>query len=179
MFPPASIRSRAARRATSPGIDTDKSLKDIKPPSRTTQARPSVLAAQHAAGVSKKSKRGRKSEMSAKARRRHEKGLEMAEAISERTSRKVQKSLESGRNVKERAAAWEKINKVAEAEVEGPVEEAEEEGEEKEGGWETDDDMAGAAEDTLTAPPPLRSMHAGPEPAQIPLPPVDDDDEIL
>lgn len=102
----------------------------------------------------------------------------MAEAISERTSRKVQKSLESGRNVKERARAWEQINKVAEEEVEGPVEE-EVEGEEKEGGWETDDDMAGAVEDTLTAPPPLQSMHAGPEPAQIPLPPVDDDDEIL
>lgn len=177
MFSSASIRSRAARRATSPSIDTDKSLKEIKPPSRTTQARPSVLAAQHAAGVSKKSKRGRKSEMSAKARRRHERGLEMAEAITERTSRKVEKSLGRGRNVKERSRAWEQINKVAEAEVEAQVEEKE--GEEKEGGWETDDDMAGAAEDTLTAPPPLQSMHAGPEPAQIPLPPMDDDDEIL
>ncbi|RSM05660.1 hypothetical protein CEP52_006133 [Fusarium oligoseptatum] len=100
-----SIHSRAARRATSPSIDADKSLK-----------RP-----QHSAGVSKKSKR--KTAMSAKARRRHEKGLEMAEAVIERTRSKVEKSKGRGRSIQLRSKAWEEINRVA---AEEGVEEDEE-----------------------------------------------------
>ncbi|KAH7008775.1 Alb1-domain-containing protein [Ilyonectria destructans] len=167
-----SSRSRAARRATSPGIDTDKSLKDVKPPSSTTATtRPSVLAVHQSAGVQKKSKSGRKSQMSARARRRHEKGLEMAEAIIERTYHKVEKSIDRGRSVKQRSKAWEDINKIAEAE-----EQREKELKEAEGGdgWETDEDMGGANGDAVTAP-----AVAAPVPAAaVPLP-MDDDDEIL
>ncbi|RTE69881.1 hypothetical protein BHE90_015725 [Fusarium euwallaceae] len=161
-----SIHSRAARRATSPSIDADKSLKDVKPPPRSAPHRPSVLAAQHSAGVSKKSKR--KTAMSAKARRRHEKGLEMAEAVIERTRSKVEKSKGRGRSIQLRSKAWEEINRVA---AEEGVEE--DEVEKRNGGVELDEDMGGADEETLTA---LVVPDAAP--AAVPLP-VDDDDEIL
>ncbi|RSL64759.1 hypothetical protein CEP54_004548 [Fusarium duplospermum] len=162
----ASIHSRAARRATSPSIDADKSLKDVKPPPRSAPHRPSVLAAQHSAGVSKKSKR--KTAMSAKARRRHEKGLEMAEAVIERTKSKVEKSKGRGRSIQLRSKAWEEINRVA---AEEGVEE--DEVEKRNGGVELDEDMGGADEETLTAP-----VVPDAAPAAVPLP-VDDDDEIL
>ncbi|RSL39189.1 hypothetical protein CEP53_014243 [Fusarium sp. AF-6] len=162
-----SIHSRAARRATSPSIDADKSLKDVKPPPRSAPHRPSVLAAQHSAGVSKKSKR--KTAMSAKARRRHEKGLEMAEAVIERTRTKVEKSKGRGKSIQLRSKAWEEINRVA---AEEGVEE-DGEVEKKSGGVELDEDMGGADEETLTAP-----VVPDAAPAAVPLP-VDDDDEIL
>ncbi|KAF7536931.1 hypothetical protein G7Z17_g12952 [Cylindrodendrum hubeiense] len=169
-----SSRSRAARRATSPGIDLDKSLKDVKPPTSTTSTtRPSVLAVHQSAGVSKKFKGGRKSQMSAKARKRHEKGLEMAEAIIERTHKKVEGSIDRGRSVKQRSKAWEDINKIAEAE-ELRLKELQMKKEAEGGdGWETDEDMATATGETVTAP-----AVAAPAPAAVPLP-MDDDDEIL
>ncbi|KAH7160324.1 Alb1-domain-containing protein [Dactylonectria estremocensis] len=169
-----SSRSRAARRATSPSIDTDKSLKDVKPPSRAAaNARPSVLAVHQSAGVQKKSKGGRKSQLSAKARRRQEKGLEMAEAIIERTYRKVEKSIDRGRGVKQRAKTWEDINKIAEAEEQREKELATKEADGGDG-RETDEDMGGANKQTLTAP-----VVAAPTPADVVPLPMDDDDEIL
>jgi Alb1 len=90
-------------------------LKDIKPPQRDAPLRPSVLAVQRSAGVTKKTKGGRKSQLSAKARKRQERGLQMAEAVMERTSKKVEKSKGRGKNIVERSQAWEKINKEAEA----------------------------------------------------------------
>lgn len=136
-----SKHSRAARRATSPSIDLDKSLKDLKPPPRHTSAvsaandRPSVLAVHRSAGVQKKARVGRKSQMSARARRRHEKGLEMAEAIAERTSTKLQRSLGRERTVKDRSKAWEQINRLAEEQDE--LERKAAEGEQ----WETEEEM--------------------------------------
>lgn len=113
-----SKHSRAARRATSPGIDTDKSLKEIQPPRQTKFERPSVLAVHHSAGVQKKSGK-RKGQLSAKAKRRQQRGMEMAEAIMERTSKKVQKSSKSQRTVQERRKAWEDINRLAAEENDG------------------------------------------------------------
>lgn len=89
--------------------------------------------------------------MSSKARKRHERGLEMAEAVIERTSKKKQKSFARSRNIQERAKAWEEINKEAEA-MEAEAEEgrktrtvfnaahAEDEA------WETDEDKPSAGE---------------------------------
>ncbi|KAJ4313536.1 hypothetical protein N0V84_009354 [Fusarium piperis] len=163
-----SIHSRAARRATSPSIDADKSLKDVKPPPRSAPHRPSVLAAQHSAGVSKKSKR--KGAMSAKARRRHEKGLEMAEAVIERTKSKVERSKGRGRSIQLRSKAWDEINRVAAAE--GAVE-GDDEVEKRTEAVELDQDMEVADDETLTPP-----VIPDAVPAAVPLP-VDDDDEIL
>lgn len=94
----------------------------------------------------------------------------MAEAVGERTKEKVEKSRGRGRSVKERSRKWEDINKAAGFEVLAEGGEGEKEG------WETDEDMGGA-EETVVAP--MQDVVAAVEPAQVPLPPIDDDDEIL
>ncbi|KAI1498492.1 Alb1-domain-containing protein [Biscogniauxia marginata] len=104
-----SIRSRAARRATSPSIDTDKSLKNVQAPPESVDHRPSILSIHHGAGVSKKPKKGRN--MSSKARKRHERGQDRAIAIIERTERKVAKSKGQARNIHSRRKAWDEVNK--------------------------------------------------------------------
>ncbi|KAI9743162.1 MAG: hypothetical protein M1818_003457 [Claussenomyces sp. TS43310] len=113
-----SVHSRAAKRASSPSIDTDKSLKNIKPPVESTNNRPSVLAVHQGAGVSKKSKNGRKSGLSSKAKRRQEKAVDRAEAVMDRTEGKIEKSRGKARTVQDRAKAWEEHNrKIAAARV--------------------------------------------------------------
>ncbi|KAJ9142571.1 hypothetical protein NKR19_g7163 [Coniochaeta hoffmannii] len=104
-----SVHSRAARRATSPGIDTDKSLKNVQPPPESVNIRPAVLAAHHAGGVTKKTKR--KSQLSHKARLRQERNLERAEAIAERTALKVQKSKGQARVIQSRKKTWDELNR--------------------------------------------------------------------
>ncbi|PSS00744.1 Alb1-domain-containing protein [Coniella lustricola] len=107
---PPSIHSRAARRATSPSINTDKSLKAVQAPEESLNQRPSVLGIHQNAGVSKRIKRSRKSVLSSRARKRHERGLERAEEIVDRTANKVAKSKESARNIDSRRKAWDEIN---------------------------------------------------------------------
>ncbi|RFU30098.1 hypothetical protein B7463_g6255, partial [Scytalidium lignicola] len=104
-----SLHSRAAKRASSPSIDTDKSLKDVKPPAESKTYRPSVLAVHQSAGISKKKNNGRA--LSAKARRRQEKGLDRAEVVMDRTEKKVEKSKGKARTIQERAKGWEELNK--------------------------------------------------------------------
>ncbi|KAI1336215.1 Alb1-domain-containing protein [Xylariaceae sp. FL0016] len=103
-----SVHSRAARRATSPSIDTDKSLKDVQPPTESVNHRPSVLSIHHGAGISKKQKKGRN--LSSKARKRQEKAQDRAAAIMERTERKVGKSKGQARNIETRRKTWNEIN---------------------------------------------------------------------
>ncbi|KAI1377459.1 Alb1-domain-containing protein [Hypoxylon crocopeplum] len=103
-----SIHSRAARRATSPGIDTDKSLKNVQPPAESADYRPSVLSIHQGAGVTKKVKKGRN--MSTKARRKHEKEQDRAATILERTEKKVAKSKGQARTMQSRRKAWDDIN---------------------------------------------------------------------
>ncbi|KAH8909035.1 hypothetical protein BR93DRAFT_926148 [Coniochaeta sp. PMI_546] len=104
-----SAHSRAARRATSPGIDTDKSLKNVQPPPESINIRPAVLAAHHGGGVTKKTKR--KSQLSHKARLRQERNLERGEAIAERTALKVQKSKGQARVIQSRKKTWDELNR--------------------------------------------------------------------
>jgi Alb1 len=106
-----SIHSRAARRASSPSIDTDKSLKNVKPPPESLNHRPSILAIHQGSGVTKKTKHGRKAVLSAKAKRRQEKGLDRAETVMDRIEVKVQKSKGRARAVQERRRAWEELNR--------------------------------------------------------------------
>ncbi|KAK4082779.1 uncharacterized protein Triagg1_1669 [Trichoderma aggressivum f. europaeum] len=176
-----SKRSRAARRATSPSINTDKSLKDVSLPSAksdsSASARPSVLAARHSAGVTKKSRRGR--QLSAKGRRRQEKGLEMAEAFVERTGKKLEKSLGKAKVVQARSKKWDDINKDVQetrANAFAVLSQGgnDEDGDEANGGeWETDDDMDG--DDGA------KTKTTNTTTAAVPAPPVldDDDDEIM
>lgn len=69
-----------------------------------------MLAIHQGAGVSKKAKQGRKAVMSSKARKRHEKDLERAEAIMERTALKVQKSKIQARKIQSVKKTWDELN---------------------------------------------------------------------
>jgi hypothetical protein len=172
----ASVHSRAAKRASSPGIDLDKSLKDVKPPETKTQ-RPSVLAIHQGAGISKKSKNGRKAVLSAKAKRRQEKGMDRAEAVMDKKEKKVEKSKGKARTVQERAKAWDELNKrmlakkareealaLEKLEKENWVDEDEEKMEDVE----VEDDFA------------TKSAVSAAVPESIPLPlPTEEEDEIL
>ncbi|KAI2643497.1 Alb1-domain-containing protein [Xylaria nigripes] len=103
-----SKHSRAARRATSPSIDTDKSLKNVQRPPDSIDNRPSILAIHHGAGVSKKQKKGQA--LSSKARKRQEKAQDRAVAIMERTEKKVIHSKTKSRITQKRGRVWEEIN---------------------------------------------------------------------
>lgn len=111
--------------------------------------------------------------MSSKARKRHERGLEMAEAVVERTSKKKEKSFARSRNIQERAKAWEDINKEAEAE-EAQAEALRQTrnkfdtGNAEDGAWETDEDE------------PVDSKTAAPDAAAAPDSELrDDDDDVI
>ncbi|KAG5940151.1 hypothetical protein E4U59_002627 [Claviceps monticola] len=138
---PPSKHSRAARRATSPSINTDKSLKSVAPPSRSSDIRPSVLEVHRSAGVTKKTRPARKARLSSKMRKRHEKGLEMAAAVTERTGKKLEKSIGRARVVVERSRAWEEVNRRV---GEGGFGALVDEGDEME--WDTEEEEGGEVE---------------------------------
>ncbi|KAI3323291.1 hypothetical protein HD806DRAFT_107451 [Xylariaceae sp. AK1471] len=103
-----SVHSRAARRATSPSINTDKSLKNVQPPPESVDHRPSVLSIHHGAGVTKKQKKGRT--LSTRARKRHEKAQDRAAIIMERTEKKVTLSKDQSRTIQSRRKVWDAVN---------------------------------------------------------------------
>ncbi|KAF2279946.1 uncharacterized protein EI97DRAFT_358578, partial [Westerdykella ornata] len=103
----ATIHSRAARRAVSPSIDLDKSIKTATPDSpKQKAAKPHVLASQNA-GVSKKTK---SKPLKRQQRLRHLKGLERAADNLDKLELKVQKSVAREKNVRERRKGWEEVN---------------------------------------------------------------------
>jgi hypothetical protein len=143
----------------------------LKPPSRSSAPRPSVLAAHQSAGIHKKARRGR--QLSAKARRRHEKGIEMAEAVIERTGQKVKRSVGHQRVIKERSKAWDKVNKDVDVDAPGADDDDEEDaksGDDK--AWETDEEMDGDA-DAAASKKDVSTTAAAPKTTDS------DDDEIL
>lgn len=101
------------RRAESPSINTDKSLKQVRLPQESADHRPAVLAAHHTGGVTKKSKSGRKAVLSTRARRRQEKSMDRAEAIMDRTAVKVQRSKGSLKVIQSRKKTWDEVNRDA------------------------------------------------------------------
>ncbi|KAJ8065006.1 hypothetical protein OCU04_007309 [Sclerotinia nivalis] len=169
-----SVRSRAAKRASSPSIDTDKSLKNVKAPTETVY-HPQVLSPHQGAGVSKK-KNGRKSQLSSKAKRRQDKGLDRAEAVMDRTSTKIEKSKYRGRNVQERAKTWETLNKKAQEAVQAAIEKENEVSEEEDV---EDDHSQGEIEMDDASAAPVAPI-ATDAVQSIPLPtPLEDEEEIL
>lgn len=132
--------------------------------------------------MTKKTKRGRKAVPSTRARKRHERGLERAEAIVDRTSTKVLKSKKSAANIEGRRKGWDEINAQAVAKARssnkfaGLADGADEDDEEDV--EELDDEMWEADKGTpVVASEPPKSM-AGSRHAPPP-PPQDDDEEIL
>jgi hypothetical protein len=61
--------------------------------------------------VTKKSKNGRKSVLSSKAKRRQERGMDRAEAVMDKKEKKVEKSRGRARTVQERSRAWDELNR--------------------------------------------------------------------
>lgn len=112
--------------------------------------------------------------MSAKARRRHERGLQMAEAVAERTSKKVEQSKGRGRAIQNRSKGWEEINKKAQ-DNEHAGDTPSDDADDKNKGWETDDDMDTGDKAAATT----ESAFAAQPPADEGFLPVDDDEEIL
>ncbi|RYP76861.1 hypothetical protein DL770_007144 [Monosporascus sp. CRB-9-2] len=142
-----SKHSRSARRATSPSIDTDKSLKDVRPPAESINHRPSILAIHHGAGVSKKAKKARN--MSSKARRRQEKAQDRAAAVIERTELKAAKSKGQARTIQTRRKTWDDINvQIPQSKKKSDKDEDSEEEDDGDGGSELDDVMGEAEEGT-------------------------------
>lgn len=105
----ASMHSRAARRAPSPGLKLEKSIIDTKPGDSSIHPRPVIPAAQEARISSKIGSRGG-TILSTKARRRHKRGLDRAEAVGDRTATKIQKSRARARGTLERAQTWDAVN---------------------------------------------------------------------
>ena len=89
------MHSRAARRATSPSINTDKSLKTVKVPDT-----PAKLPVHRGAGVTKRKAKAKP--LSRQQRLRQEKGLERAVAVMDQTERKVERSTRRGKTANER-----------------------------------------------------------------------------
>ncbi|TVY62855.1 hypothetical protein LSUE1_G007939 [Lachnellula suecica] len=172
---PASIHSRAAKRASSPGIDLDKSLKDLKPPTASKTSRPSVLAVHQGAGVTKKSKNGRKSVLSSKARKRQEKGLDRAEAVMDKKEKKIEKSRGRAKTVQERSKAWEEQNKkILAKKAQDEADRLEKEN------WEDEDEMEEDAEDAVAEGETVEKEMKDVVPESVPLPaPQEDEDVIL
>lgn len=177
-----SLHSRAARRATSPSIDTDKSLKTVRPPAASLNQRPSVLGLHQNAGVSKKASRGRKAVRSTRARRRHERGLERAEEIVDRTANKIAKSKRAASHIAERKKAWEDVNgsvgknKVGSSNMFAGLAAAtggDDEEDDEEDGWEDDEGGDDEMADAAPAAPKTTAAVAPPAPGD------DDDEEIL
>lgn len=130
--------------------------------------------------MTKKTKRGRKAVLSTRARKRHERGLERAEEIVDRTSNKVLKSKKSAANIAGRRRGWDEINAQAGAagsnKFAGLADGGDDDDEDVE---ELDDEMWEADKGTpVVASAPPKSM-AGSRHAPPPPPPGDDDEEIL
>jgi Alb1 len=103
----ANPRSRAAKRAASPSIDTDKSIKDAR---RATDATP-VLAARHNGGIQKAKKKVKP--MKRGQRARQEKGLARAEAVTAQMEKKVEEIQTKAKKRNQRRAIWEEVNEAS------------------------------------------------------------------
>ncbi|KAK5103935.1 hypothetical protein LTS08_003359 [Lithohypha guttulata] len=103
-------RSRAARRATSPSINTDKSLKEAP---RATETTP-ILAAYKGAGIHKKAK---KKQLSHAQRQRQEKVLQKAEAVHDILESKRADASSRLKRRQGRRALWDDINDTSTEEV--------------------------------------------------------------
>ena len=97
-----SLRSRAARRGTSPSIDTDKTLKAVEPPVETVQLQTNVLGLRNGGITKKKTQKP----MSRQQRLRQQKALERADRNIDKLDRKVATSVQKEKRVKARRVCY-------------------------------------------------------------------------
>ncbi|KAL2357561.1 Alb1-domain-containing protein [Cryomyces antarcticus] len=175
---PASANSRASRRAESPSLNLDKSTTSVKPPVDDAAARPAVLGAQNA-GISKRKKQ---KPMSRQQRLRHQKGLERADIVIDKTEKKIAKSAIKGKVVKERSAAWEDLNgkitgEIQPAKLPKLIDRTHEDAMEEDAGWEDVSEEAVVVDQATHA---VSGAEREVKIAEEPLPSATDDlDEVL
>ncbi|KAJ5629857.1 hypothetical protein N7528_003514 [Penicillium herquei] len=99
--------TRAARRAASPSLELDRSLRSAPRAESPAAERPSVLAERRSSGIQKKQK-GKN--LTRAQRLRQQKGMDRAEAVLDQLEIKKAKSVSRAKNVKARAADWEALN---------------------------------------------------------------------
>lgn len=120
--------------------------------------------------------------MSTRARKRHERGLERAEEIVDRTSNKVLKSKKAAANIAVRKKGWDDINALAGTEAAGARLAGVNkfaglaEGNDDEDVEEVDDEMWEAEQGTPVV---AAAASSTTIPVDAPPPPQDDDEEIL
>lgn len=120
--------------------------------------------------MTKKSRNGRKSVLSAKAKRRQERGLDRAEAVMDKKEKKIEVSKGRARTVQERAKAWDDLNKKIAAKK------AREEAMEKENWAEEQEGMEDVEDEAIVD----EAMAVEVIAQSTPLPePVEDEEEIL
>ncbi|KIX08744.1 uncharacterized protein Z518_03401 [Rhinocladiella mackenziei CBS 650.93] len=105
--PTTNPKSRASKRAASPSINVDESLRDAP---RASDATP-ILSARPNGGVTKL-KRKQKS-LTRGQRRRHEKGLARAEVVLDQLAKKVDDASSRLRRRRERKSMWDEVNGTA------------------------------------------------------------------
>ncbi|CAL5870859.1 uncharacterized protein PFLUO_LOCUS5100 [Penicillium psychrofluorescens] len=106
---PLSQHSRAARRAASPSLDLDKSLRTLPRAESPTGQHSSVLSERANSGVQKRQKKGKN--VSKAQRLRQQKGLERAEAVVDQMQVKLAKSANRQKTINSRRADWEDTNR--------------------------------------------------------------------
>ncbi|OCT45136.1 hypothetical protein CLCR_06332 [Cladophialophora carrionii] len=100
----ANPRSRASKRATSPSIDVDKSIKQAP---RASDATP-ILAARPNGGITKSKKKQKP--LTKGQRRRQERGLARAEVVQDQMSKKVEDAAGRLKKRRERKGMWDEVN---------------------------------------------------------------------
>ena len=110
-----SVRSRAARRGAEPARAD---LESIKPPKEETDYKPWLHNAQNA-GIQKKAK---KKQLTTAQKKRQEKALEKADAITSKHEKKVEDSKKRSARTQARAKQWEDLNDKLVAEKEAKEE---------------------------------------------------------
>jgi len=174
-----SLHSRAARRAESPSLNTDKSLKSVKPPSSNPHVH--IFSAQNAGIRKKKSKPLKRGQ-----RLRQQKGIERADIVKEQIDTKLKKSMGKLKTIKDRRKDWLALNEKLESNGEtrtvakGKFAALDDEMWEDEGEGENklDEGLEGGA---VLKPGAVVALPIHQAPADIPLPPAAEDeiDEIL
>ena len=115
--------------------------------------------------------------MSTKARKRQEKQLDRAEAVMDRTAKKIERSRGQMKIINSRKKTWDDVNKHIPGKPTKGAEILDHDEHDKAAlAWETDEEMDGADETTLSAPVTEPVVEA----AQVPLPAAEGfEDEIL
>ncbi|KAF2489933.1 hypothetical protein BU16DRAFT_567026 [Lophium mytilinum] len=176
------LHSRAARRAASPSLNLDKSIKTMPRPSSPVPkssrgtAKPHVLAAV-STGISKRSK---SKPVKRQQRLRQTRGMERAADFMEKMEVKVQKSMGRTKTVKERRKPWEELNSgIAPKKDQNPFDVLEED---ENDGWVSDEEMVqDSAQDASNTGTGIEVAQPLVAPESIPLPIADgqEEDDIL